>query len=304
MATLKGQNVRILLYDTTASKYKVVGMATTCTVSLTGNSEESSTKDDIGMASKPTIVSKSWQVSVESLNVADVGAMLTAVKSLTPFTLIWDQTATTDNQTAQGAAYARQGTAYLSDFTMTYNDRENSVKALQFSGASALETLSSAPSVATVAAGSYTKGQTVRLFLSSDNTTTPAAVVASAKQLSFHCSLSLENMTTKDTDGDWQIQEPTALSYDISVNALVSSGETITSAVTGQTYADIEDIYEASAPVKWLIANVSGDNNRTKGSVICSGSCVITSLNLSAANRQTATYDVTLNGYGDYTVGS
>ena len=304
MATLKGQNVRILLYDTTASKYKVVGMATTCTVSLTGNSEESSTKDDIGMASKPTIVSKSWQVSVESLNVADVGAMLTAVKSLTPFTLIWDQTATTDNQTAQGVAYARQGTAYLSDFTMTYDDRTNSVKQLQFTGTSALEALDSAPSVATVSAGAYTKGQTVRLFLSSDNTTTPSSVVASAKQLSWHCSLSVENMTTKDTDGDWVIQEPTALSYDISVNALVSSGETITSAVTGQTYADIEEIYEASAPVKWLIANVSGDNNRTKGSVICSGSCVITSLNLSAANRQTATYDVTLNGYGDYTVGS
>lgn len=304
MATLKGQNVRILLYDTTASKYKVVGMATTCTVSLTGNTEESSTKDDTGMSSKPTIVSKSWQVSVESLNVADVGAMLTAVKSLTPFTLIWDQTATTDNQTAQGAAYARQGTAYLSDFTMTYDDRTNSVKQLQFTGTSALEALDSAPSVATVSAGAYTKGQTVRLFLSSDNTTTPSSVVASAKQLSWHASLSMENMTTKDTDGDWQIQEPTALSYDISVNALVSSGETITSAVTGQTYADIEEIYEASAPVKWLIANVSGDNNRTKGSVICSGSCVITSLNLSAANRQTATYDVTLNGYGDYIVGS
>lgn len=304
MATLKGQNVRILLYDSTAAKYKVVGMATTCTVSLTGNTEESSTKDDTGMASKPTIVSKSWQVSVESLNVADVGAMLTAVKSLTPFTLIWDQTSTTDNQTAQGAAYARQGTAYLSDFTMTFNDRENSVKSLQFSGSSALESLDSAPSIATVSAGSYTKGQTVRLFLSSDNTTTPASVVASAKQLSWHASLSLENMTTKDTNGDWTINEPTALSYDISVNALVSSGETITSAVTGQTYADIEEIYEASAPVKWQIANVSGDNNRTKGSVICSGSCVITSLNISAANRQTATYDATLNGYGDYTVGS
>ena len=304
MATLKGQNVRIVLYDSTAAKYKVVGMATTCTVSLTGNTEESSTKDDTGMASKPTIVSKSWQVSVESLNVADVSTILTAVKSLTPFTLIWDQTSTTDNQTAEGAAYARQGTAYLSDFTMTFNDRENSLKSLQFSGTSALEALNSAPSVATVSAGAYTKGQTVRLFLSSDNTTTPASVVASSKQLSWHCSLSVENMTTKDTDGDWVIQEPTALSYDISVNALVESGETITSAVTGQTYADIEEIYEASAPVKWQIANVSGDNNRTKGSVICSGSCVITSLNLSAANRQTATYDATLNGYGDYTVGS
>ena len=94
MATLKGQNLRILLYDSSASKYKVVGMASTASISLTGNTEESSTKDDTGMASKPTIVSKSWQVSVESLNVADVGAMLTAVKSLTPFTLIWDQTAT------------------------------------------------------------------------------------------------------------------------------------------------------------------------------------------------------------------
>lgn len=304
MATLKGQNVRILLYDSTAAKYKVVGMATTCTVSLTGNTEESSTKDDTGMASKPTIVSKSWQVSVESLNVADVGAMLTAVKSLTPFTLVWDQTSTTDNQTAQGAAYARQGTAYLSDFTMTFNDRENSLKSLQFSGTSALEALDSAPSVATVAAGAYTKGQTVRLFLSSDNTTTPVSVIASSKQLSWHCSLSVENMTTKDTDGDWVIQEPTALSYDISVNALVASGETITSAVTGQTYADIEEIYEASAPVKWQIANVSSDNNRTKGSVICSGSCVVSSLAISAANRQVASYDVTLNGFGDYTVGS
>ena len=109
MATLKGKNFRILTYDTTASKYKVVGMATSCTVNLNTNTDDGGTKDDVGMAQKPNVTSKSWQVSVESLNVSDVAAMLTAIKSLTPFTLLWDETSTTDNQTAEGATFARKG---------------------------------------------------------------------------------------------------------------------------------------------------------------------------------------------------
>ena len=77
--TLKGQNFRI--YSGTS----VIGMATGCTVTLNSNTDDANTKDDVGMASKPTVISKSWSVSVESLSVADVGAMLTAIKSLTPF---------------------------------------------------------------------------------------------------------------------------------------------------------------------------------------------------------------------------
>ena len=74
MATLRGQNFRILTLDENTNKYMVVGMATNCTINLTGNTESATTKDDTGMADKPTIVSKAWQVSVESLNVADAGA--------------------------------------------------------------------------------------------------------------------------------------------------------------------------------------------------------------------------------------
>ena len=40
MATLKGQNLRILIYDTTASKFKCVGMATSCTINLNTNTED------------------------------------------------------------------------------------------------------------------------------------------------------------------------------------------------------------------------------------------------------------------------
>ena len=305
MATLKGQNFRILTYDTAASKFKCVGMASSCTINLTANTDDASTKDDVGGAQKPTVTSKSWQVSVESLSVADTAAILAAIKSYTKFTLLWDEVSTSDNQTPIQAGFARTGSAYLNDVTFNFNDRENATKSLQFTGVGQLAKVTSAPAFEAIEVSSaYTKGQFVRLFLGSDNTATPAKVIASAKSLSFHVSLSLEDATTKDTTGDWQVQEPTGISFDISSNALVRSGDTITSSVDGQALADIMDIYDASAPVKFQIANVSGANNRTKGSVIVEGSVIITSLNVSAQNRQNATYDATLTGFGEYTVGS
>lgn len=305
MGTLKGQNLRVLVYDTTATKYKVVGMATNATITLTGNSNDASTKDDVGLAQKPEITSKSWSVQVESLDVSDMGAMLTAIKSLTPFTLIWDEVSTSDNQTpVASTAFARKGTAYLNDVTFTLNNRENSSKQLQFTGSGELETLAETPTIATVAAGSYTKGETVRLYLGSDNTTTPAAVIAGAQQLSLHVSMQMENASTKDTDGDWDIQEPTGLSYDISTTALVRSGETVTSAVAGKTVADLISVYENSTPVKWQIANASGTNHRTKGSVIASGSVVITQLTLNAQNKSNANYSAQCTGWGTFTVGA
>lgn len=300
MATLKGQNIRILLLD--GVDFKVVGKSTNCTVTLTGNTDDASTKDDVGMASKPEITSKSWSVQVESLDVTDTAAMLNGIKNLTPFMLCWDEVSTTDNQTPGYSTMQRGGQAYLNDVTFTWNDRENSVKQLQFAGSGPLTHDTQITAAAIAADGAYTKGQFVRLFLGSDNTAVPLKVVAYAKQLSLHVSMSLESATTKDTEGDWEIQEPTALSFDISSSALVRSGDNITSTVQGQEFADIEAIYEASAPVRFMIANVSGANNRTSGFTICSGSVVVTQLALNAPNRQTASYTTTLTGYGIYTV--
>ena len=155
---LKGQNFRILTYDTTASKFKCIGMATTCTVNLTANTDDASTKDDVGGSAKPEVTSNAWSVSVESLNVVDAGAMLTAIKSMSKFTLLWDETSTSNNQDLEDAGYARKGEAYLNDLTLNFNDRENSAKSLQFTGTSALEKLTTTPSTDTIAAGSYTKG--------------------------------------------------------------------------------------------------------------------------------------------------
>ena len=302
MATLKGQNFRICLYDTTAAKFKVIGMATGCTVTLTNNTEDANHKDITGLAAMPVTTSKSWQVSVDSLNVADTAAMLTAIKAMQPMTLIWDETSTTDNQTRAKETWARKGQAYLNDVTFNFNDRENSTKALQFQGSGALTTVPAADATEVISIGSFPKGQFVRLFLGSDNTAAPSTVIAAAKTLSLHVSLTMEDATTKDTTGEWQIQEPTALSYDISTGALIRSGETITSSVGAKGLADLETIYENGMPVKWKIANVGGDNNRTASSTIVSGSVVVTQLTLNGPTRQNADYTAQLNGYGDFTV--
>lgn len=303
MATLKGQNFRILA-QLDGTSMSVIGMSSNCTVTLTNNTDDANTKDDVGLAAKPEVVSKAWSVQVDSLNVVNTAAMLTAIKAMNKIRIMWDEVSTDDNQSKEGATYARTGEAYISDCTFTFNNRENSAKSLQFTGASALTTVSAGLSYEVLDPGTYTKGQFVRLFLGSDNTTTPAKVIGSAQQLQLHVSLQMESASTKDTTGMWDVQEPTGLSYDITTNALVRGGDTITSAVQAQGLSELEAIYEAGTPVKFQIANVSGANQRTKGAVIVSGSVILSQLTINAPNRQNATYDAQLNGWGAYTVGA
>ncbi len=303
MSTLRGKNFRILSYDSTAQKYKVIGMSTNCSITYTNNTENANHKDIVGLAQVPTVVSQSCSISVDSLSLADAAAMLTAIKSLTPFTLVWDETSTTDNQTALGAAFARTGQFFLNDCTFQFDDRTNATKQLQFTSTGAVTTLDSAVTVENITTGAFTKGQNVRLFLSSDNTAAPSRVIAAARTLQVHCSLTLEDATTKDTDGNWTVQEATELSWDISTSALVRSNDTITSTVQAQGLSELETIKETGSPVKCKVANTSGANNRTAGATILSGSVIISQLTLNGP-LGTADYTSQFQGYGPYTVGA
>ena len=296
----QGQNFRLLQQDPVTGKYRCFGMSTNASINQSSNTDDATTKDVLGMASMPTVTSKSAQISVETLTITNAVELLKAIASGVPFTLIWDEVSTVNNQTPVGAAFARTVKAFLNDVTLNLNDRENTATSLQFASASPIAKITSTPTYEMVTPGTFIKGQFVRLFLSKNNTDTPANVVLAPKSLSLHVSLSLEDATTKDTEGDWQVQEPTGLSYDISINALIKSGETITSSVPAVSLTDLQDIYDASEPVKWEIAHTSGANNRTKGEVICAGSAVLTALNISAQNRTVCKYDATFNGYGPY----
>lgn len=128
MSKIKGQNLRIFIGGT------VVGKCTSCQISLTNNLEDSSTKDSTGLFNQETIATKSWQVSVDSLDETDIDTLITAFCNRTAFTLKWDQTSGLNNAVAEAADFSRTGTAYLTDATFSFNDRQNITKSLQFTG--------------------------------------------------------------------------------------------------------------------------------------------------------------------------
>lgn len=299
--TLKGQNLRVLLRHGNETKYKVVAKSTSCTINITVNTEDASHKDIVSSAAMPTATSIAWNVQVESLDVTDMAAILQAIKEGTAFDLAWTETATTDNQEPDGTDLVKTGKAFLNDAVFTFNDRENSTKQIQFTGTSSLGTSDLLEHTETITVdNNFTKGQFVRLFITNDE----QMVIAAAKGLTFHVSVQLETSTTKDTEGMWAVQEPVGLSYDISSNALVRSNDNIASSVPGASAGDMQDLIVQGATVPFQIANVSGSNNRTKGTILVSGNALITSFELSAPNRQVASYTVQMQGYGDYTVGA
>lgn len=299
--TLKGQNLRVLLRHGSETKYKVVAKSTSCTINITVNTEDASHKDIVSSAAMPTATSIAWNVQVESLDVTDMAAILQAIKEGTAFDLAWTETTTDNNQTPVDTFAAMTGVAYLNDATFTFNDRENSTKQIQFTGTGGLSSYNFQEPFEIISVdNNFTKGQFVRLFITNGE----QMAIAAAKGLTFHVSVQLETSTTKDTEGMWAVQEPVGLSYDISTNALVRSNDTITSSVPGASADNMQYLIRQGTTVPFQIANVSGVNNRTKGTILVSGDALITNFELNAPNRQVASYTVQMQGYGDYTVGA
>lgn len=140
------------------------------------------------------------------------------------------------------------------------------------------------------------QGQYIRLFLAFDDDPGDCAVIAAATDLSLHISATVEASTTKDDgDGLWVSNEVTGLSYDISSSALVVSEADDNDLNTVIGYFETDGGDDSHA---WIIAEVSGDDNRTLGDVICSGQAIPTSLQVNAANRQNSTLSISLQGTG------
>lgn len=117
--------------------------ATNCQISITGNTEDSSTKDTEGFFTKETIVSKSWTVQVDSYDasVENLKTLITEFNAATAVAVGWDQTtgATgTQNRTASNANFKRSGSALLTDLTFTFNDRQTVSVSSQYQGTGAL----------------------------------------------------------------------------------------------------------------------------------------------------------------------
>lgn len=134
MSKIKGQNFRLMVAGA------AVPEATNAQITLTGNSEDTSTKDATGLFSQETVVSKSWSAQVDSYDasVSNLKALVTAFKAATPVTVGWDQTAGSQNRVAQNANFKRSGSALLNDLTFQFNDRATVNVSSQYQGTGAL----------------------------------------------------------------------------------------------------------------------------------------------------------------------
>jgi hypothetical protein len=140
MATIKGQNLRVMVGG------KCIAMATSCTFHISAQVESASTKDDANDFQVNEVVGLSWDAQTDSLvTLTDNGTngelptdLLSLIINKTVVTLTFDETAGTNNRTGQNSAIKRSGQAYLTDYSLSAQNRQNSTLSCQFTGSGPL----------------------------------------------------------------------------------------------------------------------------------------------------------------------
>ena len=136
MATIKGQNLRVMVGG------KCIAMATSCTFHISAQVESASTKDDANDFEVDEVTGLSWDAQTDSLvTLTDNGVngelptdLLSLIINKTKVTLTFDQTAGANNRTGQNSAIKRSGEAFLTDYSLSAQNRQNSTLSWQFTG--------------------------------------------------------------------------------------------------------------------------------------------------------------------------
>ena len=136
MATIKGQNLRVMVGG------KCIAMATSCTFHISAQVESASTKDDANDFEVNEVTGLSWDAQTDSLvTLTDNGVngelptdLMSLIINKTKVTLTFDQTAGANNRVGQNSVIKRSGDAYLTDYSISAQNRQNSTLSCQFTG--------------------------------------------------------------------------------------------------------------------------------------------------------------------------
>lgn len=136
-----------------------------------------------------------------------------------------------------------------------------------------------------MAAGDTIKGKNLRIKMASGR-------IYHATQCDFTTTRAVESLATKDTNGE--LKTTGNYTWGLSSSAVVA---TKPGSGTWQDTKTILDAYLANVPVAVeFTTDVEGD-------IIISGNCNIISCNIGAPVNGNATYEVSFDGTGDFTVG-
>ena len=134
MTKIKGQNFRLLVSSA------IVPEETNVSITLQGNTEDTSSKDDGGLYGKEDVVSTAWNAQVDSYQAepSQLRAILRMFNAAAAVGVGWDQTTGDNNQTPANANFKRSGQALLSDVSAQFDDRAAVQVSLQYQGTGAL----------------------------------------------------------------------------------------------------------------------------------------------------------------------
>ena len=121
---------------------KCIAMAVSATFHVSAQVESASTKDDANDFEVNEVTGLSWDAQTDSLvTLTDNGTngelptdLMSLIINKTKVTLTFDQTAGANNRTGQNSAIKRSGEAYLTDYSLSAQNRQNSTLSCQFTG--------------------------------------------------------------------------------------------------------------------------------------------------------------------------
>ena len=125
---------------------KCIAMATSCTFHISAQTESASTKDDANDFEVNEVTGLSWDAQTDSLvTLSDNGTngelptdLMSLIINKTLVTLTFDTTSGTNNRVGNNSALKKSGSAYLTDFSVTAQNRQNSTVSCQFTGSGPL----------------------------------------------------------------------------------------------------------------------------------------------------------------------
>ena len=148
MATIKGQNIRLFIEDEQGVE-RCLCASTSCTLHITANLEESTTKDSTGDWTEQEATSKSWDVSADMNFVLD--ATETALLGVDIAKMVGKKvkirtklTEGTKNRVAAAGLY--EGYAIINDWNLQAPNKQNSTVSMQAQGTGELSITSETPS--------------------------------------------------------------------------------------------------------------------------------------------------------------
>lgn len=140
MATIKGQNLRVLL-GTTAQNLKCVAVAQSCVLHVSAQVGEASSKDSPSEWQEQEITAINWDVQVDALitTTADGGVLVSGLTIGETYILRFSQTAASgNNRTPIANRLQMTGEAILSDLTLVAKDKDFATWSAKFIGDGAL----------------------------------------------------------------------------------------------------------------------------------------------------------------------